>query len=141
MRRLVTVLSLAALALLGSAPPALADRGGDDGASGGGGNRAEVRVAGTCGGAVRSSLKLKARDGGIEVGVEVEHARSGSSWRIVLVQEGRIALRTTARAGSASGAVHVERRVGDLAGADTISFRASTADGVGCRASATLPGA
>ena len=38
----------------------------------------EVRVTGTCGGGARSELKLKARDGGIEAEVEVDHVRRGS---------------------------------------------------------------
>jgi hypothetical protein len=98
-----------------------------------------VRVGATCSGAGKGSLKVKADDGGIEVEIEVEHVRAGSSWRIVVVQEGRVALRTTARA-SSTGQVDVERRIGDLAGADTIRFRASGPGGTSCRASATLPG-
>jgi hypothetical protein len=140
MHRSIALLSLAVLAPLASAGPALADHGSDDGGGGGhGGDRPEVRVAGTCGGGASSKLKVKSDDGGIEVEVEVQHVRSGSRWQVVVVQEGRIALRATTRA-SATGAVHLERRIGDLAGADTISFRASGPGGVSCRATATLPG-
>src|SRR5918911_4393701 len=79
--------ALLALALFGPAS-ALARGGG--GGGGGGGNRPEVRVAGSCGRGATSSLKLKARDGAIEAEFEV-HGRSGSLWRVVFVQEGRVA--------------------------------------------------
>jgi hypothetical protein len=106
-----------------------------------GGDRDVVRAAGTCGGGVRSEIKLKADDGGIEAEVEVHQARRGSSWRVTLSQEGRVVWRGTARAGRSSGAFTVERRLRDLAGADRVSVRASGPRGVACRASATLPGA
>jgi hypothetical protein len=131
MNRPLAALSLAVLAPLAAAGPALAAHGGGD--------RPEVRAAATCGGSAKAALKVHGDDGGIEVEVEVEHVRRGSTWRIVVVQEGRVALRTMARAGAA-GALEVERRIGDLAGADTISFRASGPGGVSCRATATLPG-
>src|SRR3954470_11494069 len=74
------LLALLALALLG--PASALARGG--GGGGGGGTRPEVRVAGSCGRGATSSLKLKARDGGIEAEFEV-HGRTGL-WRVVLVQ-------------------------------------------------------
>jgi hypothetical protein len=132
MRFTIAALGLAVLAAATTAAPAWADHGD-------GGDRPEVRIAGTCGGGGSATLKLKGDDGGIEVEVEVQHVRAGSRWRVVVVQEGRVALRTTARA-STTGAINVERRVGDLAGADAISFRASGPDGRSCRATATLPG-
>jgi hypothetical protein len=103
-----------------------------------GGDGDEVRAAGTCGGGARSELKLKARDGGIEAEIEVDHARSGSSWRVTVSQEGRVVWRGSARA--RSGSFSVERRLRDYAGADRVSVLASGPRGVTCRASATLPG-
>jgi hypothetical protein len=100
----------------------------------------EVRVAGTCGGSVTSKLKVKSRDGGLEVEVEVEHALRGSSWRLTLSQEGRVVWHGTARAGRSTGSFQVERRLRDLAGADRVSVRASGPRGTSCRAAATLPG-
>jgi hypothetical protein len=112
------------------APAAASARHGDDGD--------EVRAAGTCGGGVRSELRLKARDGVIEAEVEVDHARRGSSWRLTLSQEGRVVWR--GRITARSGSLRVERRLRDLAGADRVSVRASGPRGVTCRATATLPG-
>jgi hypothetical protein len=120
---------LSLLASLG-APAAASARHGDDGG--------EVRATGTCGGSVRSELKLKARDGGIEAEVEVDHARRGSPWRLTLSQEGRVVWR--GRVTARSGSLRVERPLRDLAGADRVSVRASGPGGVTCRVSATLPG-
>lgn len=128
-RTAIPIIVLAALAL-----PAAAS------AKHGGRDDDEVRAAGTCGGGARSTLKLKARNGGIEAEAEVEHARRGSSWRVVLAQEGRVVWRGTVRAGRSSGAFSVERRLRDLAGADRVSLRASGPGGVTCRATATLAG-
>ncbi|MDX6727233.1 MAG: hypothetical protein QOK49_2038 [Baekduia sp.] len=132
-RRLLT-LSIALLAGLGGVPGAALARHG-------GGGDGEVRAAGTCGGRVHSELKVKARDGGLETEFELDHARPGSSWRVVVVQERRVVWRGSRRAGGSSGSFGVSRGLPDLAGADRISVRASGPDGVTCRASATLPGA
>jgi len=131
-RRLLAV-SIALLAGVGGAPVAALARGGDD--------RPEVRAAGTCGGGVRSELKVKARDGGLETEFELQHARPGSSWRVVVVQERRVVWRASRRAGGRSGSFTVSRGLPDMAGADRVSVRASGPGGVTCRASATLPGA
>jgi hypothetical protein len=124
----------AAVALLGATAATAADARH-------GGDRHTVRAGGTCGGGVRSELKLKADDGGFEAEFEVHQARRGSSWRLVVVQEGRVVWRGTARAGRASGSFTLHRRLRDFAGADRVTVRASGARGVTCRASATLPGA
>jgi hypothetical protein len=105
-----------------------------------GGDRQEVRVAGTCGGGVRSTLKLKSDDGGIEAELEVHQARGGSAWRVVIAQERRVAWRGTVRAGRVSRSFELHRRLRDYAGADRVSVRAAGPGGVTCRASATLPG-
>jgi hypothetical protein len=125
----LTIMSLLLAVALGLPAAANARHGGD-------GN--EVRAAGTCGGDVHSQLKLKARDGGIEAEVEVDHARSGSSWRVTHSQEGRVVWRGSVRAGS--GSFSLARRLRDLAGADRVGVRASGPRGVTCRAAATLPG-
>src|SRR4051812_49788157 len=80
---LLIAIALLAVAVIGPAS-ALAKGGG----GGGGGDRPEVRVAGSCGRGASSTLKLKARDGGIEAEFEV-HGRAGSSWRVAFVPERR----------------------------------------------------
>jgi hypothetical protein len=106
----------------------------------GGGDRDEVRAAGTCGGGVRSTLELKADDGAIEVEFEARGARRNSTWRVTLSQEGRVEWRGSARARGGSGSFRIRRDIRDLEGADRVSVRASGPRGVTCRVTATLPG-
>src|SRR4051794_13211250 len=127
------LLALLALTLLGPAS-ALARGGG-----GGGGDRPEVRVAGSCGRGATSTLKLKARDGGIEAEFEV-HSRAGTLWRVAFVQERRTVWRGRARTAGASHSFSVERRLGDYPGPDQVFVRAIGPRGVTCQATATLPG-
>jgi hypothetical protein len=125
-----TFISLTLILLLLALPSAAsARRGGDD--------RPEVRVAGSCGGGAVSKLKLKARDGGIEVEFEVQRARASGVWRITIVQEGRVAWRGRARARSF---YQVERRIRDFPGADRVMVRGLGPRGMTCVATATLPG-
>jgi hypothetical protein len=132
---------LLALALLALTLLALAVAGpGSALAKGGHPDRPEVRVAGVCGRGATSKLKLKADDGGIEAEFEVDHNRSGTLWRVVLVQEHRVVYRGRARTGGRSGSWSIERRLGDYPGADQVMARAVGPRGVTCQASAVLPG-
>jgi hypothetical protein len=136
-------LALALLALVVLGPvSAMAKGGGDDGGGGGGGgggNRPEVRVVGACGHGASSSLKLKARDGGIEAEFEV-HGRAGASWRVAFVQERRTVWRGRARTLGPSHSFSIERHLGDYAGPDQVFARAVGPRGMTCQATATLPG-
>ena len=129
-------IALVLLALVVLAPASALARGGG---GGGGGDRPEVRVAGSCGRGATSTLKLKARDGGIEAEFEV-HGKSGSTWRVTFVQERRTVWRGHARTGGSSRSFSVERRLGDYPGPDQIFARAVGPRGVTCQATATLPG-
>jgi hypothetical protein len=138
-RRMATLpfallLALLALTLLGPAS-ALARGGG----GGGGGDRPEVRVGGSCGRGASSTLKLKARDGGIEAEFEV-HGRSRSAWSVAFVQERRTVWRGRARAAGVSHSFSIERRLGDYPGPDQVFARAVGPRGMTCQATATLPG-
>lgn len=133
-----TPLLVLALAALAAAPPAAHARGGGDG--GGGGDRPEVRVAGACGHGASSRLKLKARDGSLEVEFEVDQNRSGRLWRVVLVHERRVAWHGRARTTAPSGSFSVERRLPDFTGSDQVMARAVGPGGITCQASTTLPG-
>ena len=130
-------LALLALPVLGPAS-ALAKGGG--GGHGGGGNRPEVRVAGICGRGASATLKVKARDGGVEAEFEVDHTRAGALWRVVVVQDGRVAYRGRARTHRPSGSFSLERRLADFPGSDQIMARAVGPRGITCQASAILPG-
>src|SRR4051794_26309449 len=132
---LLIAIALLALAVIGPAS-ALAKGGGG---GGGGGDRPEVRVAGSCGRGATSTLKLKARDGGIEAEFEV-HGRAGSAWSVAFVQERRTVWRGRARTAGSSRSFSIERRLGDYAGPDQVFARAVGPRGVTCQATAILPG-
>jgi hypothetical protein len=110
-------------------------------ASDGKGRRAEVLVTGSCTAPATSKLKLKSRDGGIELEFEVDHDRAGMRWRIAVVHERRVAWRGAATTSGQSGSFSVERRMADLIGPDTVVARAWGPQGATCRATATLPAA
>jgi hypothetical protein len=130
LRRSATVVLLLACLLL--ALPASSQ------ARGGGGDD-EVRTSGRCGGGASSELRIRAKDGTIELRFEVRGARRGS-WRVVVVQERRVAWRGTVRADGGSRSFRIERDLDDLPGADAIMVRASGPRGVTCNASGTLSG-
>jgi hypothetical protein len=125
-----TCLALCAIAaLLAAVPAAAKDGGGRD-----------VRATASCGGGTTSSLRLRARDGAIAVEFEVRRRRGvPQRWRVVLVQERRVAWRGTVRA-TRSRAFRVRRSLGDLAGPDRVTARATGPGGASCEASATVPG-
>jgi hypothetical protein len=129
--RLACCVPLAAALLLAAAPAGVQARGGD---------RAEVRASGVCGKGATAKLRLRARDGGIRARFEVDHHRSGVSWRVVLIQDRRVIWRGRARTGGPSASFEVERRLRDLPGADQVTARASGPGGLTCSATATLPG-
>ena len=127
LRRSTTVLLLLACLLV--ALPASSQARDDD----------EIRTSGSCGGGARSELRLEADDGTIELRFEVRGARRGS-WRVVVVQERRVAWRGTVSASDSSRSFRVERDLDDLPGADAIMVRATGPRGVTCSASGTLSG-
>ncbi len=129
MLRKPTIVALLLACLLLALPASSQARGGDD----------EVRTSGSCGGGASSELRIRAKDGTIELRFEVRGARRGS-WRVVVVQERRVAWRGTVGASGGSRSFRVERELDDLPGADAIMVRASGPRGVTCNASGTLSG-
>jgi len=129
MLRKPTIVALLLACLLLALPASSQARGGGD----------EVRTSGRCGGGASSELRIRAEDGTIELRFEVRGARRGS-WRVVVVQERRVAWRGTVGASGGSRSFRVERELDDLPGADAIMVRASGPRGVTCNASGTLSG-
>jgi hypothetical protein len=124
-RRAVIIVpaALAALAIAAPAAAVGAD-GGDD-----------VRREGVCSGRSEVSLRLRADDGEIRVEVELEAARRGSRWFVIVLHERRTAFRGTLRARGDS--LRLRRSVRDWYGSDTFVVRASAGRET-CRVSATL---
>jgi hypothetical protein len=119
-----------ALALALWAPAlALADRGGGDN---------DVRVSGSCGKGATSQLRLRTKDGAIELEFEVDANRAGQRWSVVISHERRVVWRGPARTRSSGGSFRIRRTIADFAGADSISVRASGPAGNTCVASWVL---
>src|SRR4051812_15759191 len=105
----------------------------------GGGHSSDVRAAASCGHGAAAKLKVKRDDGALEVEFELEHSRMpGARWRLVLVHEGRVEWRGSARARGSRAGFEVKRHVRDLPGADRLRVRATDPRGLSCSASATL---
>lgn len=101
------------------------------GSGGGGGDRVEAR-GGCRGGGTEWKLKVKPDDGRLEVEGEVDSGRTGQRWAWKLRHNGSVTARGTGRTSGPSGSFDVERMLVDLAGTDTVKFRA-TYGGQVCR--------
>jgi hypothetical protein len=116
---------LAALGMLATAAPIAAKDG-------------DVVVRGTCTKASTSKLKLSEEDGRIEVEFEVDQNRNGVRWTVTLRRPTTVLLRTTRVTRAPSGSFEVRRVVGDLAGPDRITARATSPSGEVCTATGTF---
>ena len=126
-------LALALLLFALSAGAAQA-RGEDHGGGG------DVRVAGSCGRGATSSLRVRLDDGRLEMRFRVEQRRGRGLWRITVVHEQRISSRATRSTTRSDRTFELRRRMADLPGSDTVAVHAWGPRGLGCRATATLPG-
>jgi hypothetical protein len=124
-------LGVATAAVAVAPAAALAKNGGDD-------RRAEKRVAGRCTGGSSAKLKAKHDDGRLETEFEVDQNRNGVTWTVRLRRDGRLVVRTRARTKAPSGSFSVERRIGDPAGSDRITARATSPSGEVCTARLTI---
>ena len=128
---MVRVAVIVGLLLAVSAGTATADDGG--------GGDSDVRVAGVCGRGATANLRVRSRDDGIEVRFAIRQTRGRGLWRVTIVHENRVAVRTTARTTSGDDSYEVRRVLRDLLGSDTIVVHAWGPGGLACRAAATLP--
>jgi hypothetical protein len=124
---------VAIAALLLAAPEPGFGASGKDG-------RPEVRVAGVCSGGAATKLRLRAKDGALELRFEVGHARVAGVWRVAVVHERRVVWKGSVRTTRSGGSFEVERVLPDLPGFDTVTARASGPAGRTCRLTATLAG-
>jgi hypothetical protein len=103
------------------------------------GDRAELRVAGTCGRASAATLRLRAEDGRIRADLRVRTPRTGI-WRVAAFHERRLVARARVRATRRMRGFHHRLVVPDYAGPDAIRMRAVAPGGETCSAGATLVG-
>ena len=87
---------------------------------------------GSCSAGADWKLKVKTDDGRLEVEGEIDSDVAGQRWRWTLRHNGSVSDRGVATTTARSGSFEVERKVVDLAGTDTLVFRA-VRDGQVCR--------
>jgi hypothetical protein len=127
MIRRPALLALLAATALAATPAAAPAKGGDG-----------VRVTGSCSKGATSKLKVKSRDGRLEIEFEVDQNRSGVRWN-VLMAVGRTTIASTrATTKRPSGSFTVRRTVADRAGRDQVSARATSPSGQTCSARASI---
>jgi len=99
--------------------------------------RDEVRRVGVCSRASDVELRLRADDGRIRVELEIETARRGARWSVIVLHERRTAFRGAIRTRS-DGSLELRRSVPDWFGTDTVVVRATGPRAETCRVAATL---
>jgi len=119
------VTGLMAVAVLAAAPAAFASGSGD------------VTKSGTCG-SRPWTLQLSHDGSRIEADYELHHVGAGSTWRVVMKDNGVRFFRGTRTAGS-ERSIGVDKYTANQAGTDKITVRATNvANGAVCTASARI---
>ncbi|GAA5118369.1 hypothetical protein GCM10023339_30820 [Alloalcanivorax gelatiniphagus] len=109
------------------------DDDSDDSSSGSGGDDDDrVIRTGDCSGSADWKLKVKTDDGRLEVEGEIDSNVAGQRWAWTLRHNGSVSDRGVGTTTARSGSFEVERKVVDLAGTDSLAFRA-VRDGQVCR--------
>jgi hypothetical protein len=103
--------------------PALAE------AKGGG---ARVTASKSCAGGGVAKLKAKADNGRIEVEFEVDVNRNNQRWNVVLKRNGATVYSKVRRTAAPSGSFTARALIGNAAGRDRISARATGPNGRSC---------
>jgi hypothetical protein len=129
----------AALAKHGADDPVGSDDNGGQrtGALKGGGKNVK-RVSGNCTGNSTAKLKSKPDNGRLETEFEVDQNRNGVKWNVTIRRNGKVAVRTSATTKAPSGSFSVERRLGNRAGTDRITARATSPSGEVCTAALSI---
>jgi hypothetical protein len=95
-------------------------------------------VSGSCTKSSSSKLKVKPDNGRLETEFEVDQNRNGVRWHLTIRRNGKVAVKTSAKTKAPSGSFSVERRLGNAAGKDRISARATSPSGEVCTASLSI---
>ena len=90
-----------------------------------------IRTGG-CSAGADWKVKVKTDDGRLEVEGEIDSNVSGQRWAWTLRHNGSVTERGSSTTTGRSGSFEVERKIVDLAGTDTVAFRA-VRDGQVCR--------
>jgi hypothetical protein len=116
------------------------DNGGavEPGDDKGGATRKAKRIAGNCTAGSHAKLKVKRSGGRLETEFEVDQNRNGAKWSVRLRRNGKSVVKTSATTKAPSGSFSVERRIGDPAGSDRITAKATSRSGEVCKAAVTI---
>ncbi|HEY7044142.1 MAG TPA: hypothetical protein VH419_10785 [Nocardioidaceae bacterium] len=99
-------------------------------------NDRDVIRRGSCSGHAEWKLKASPEDGRIEVEAEVDSSRNGQVWKWRILHNGDVSAHGTRKTKPPSGSFEVRRLMLNLAGTDTIGWRArQPASGQVCRGS------
>jgi hypothetical protein len=112
--------------------------GDDKGGSRSVAKRTATRVGGTCTARSSAKLKVKPRNGRLETEFEVDQNRNGIKWDVRISRNGTSVVETTATTKAPSGSFSVERRIGNPAGSDRITAKATSPSGEVCTAAVTV---
>jgi hypothetical protein len=110
------------------------DKGGTRNAA----KRKAKRASGRCTAASSAKLKVKRDHGKLDTEFEVDQNRNGVSWTVRIRRNGKSVVKTSATTKAPSGSFSVERRIGDPAGSDRISAKATSPSGEVCTAAVTI---
>jgi hypothetical protein len=114
------------------------EAGDDNGGGPDGAKRTVKRAAGRCTADSSAKLKVKRDDGKLETEFEVDQNRNGVRWTVRIRRNGKSVVKTSATTKAPSGSFSVERRIGDPAGSDRITAKATSPAGEVCEAAVTI---
>jgi hypothetical protein len=98
----------------------------------------DVRVAAVCTHGASATLRVRARDTGLEVRFQVRQTTGHGAWRISIVHENRVAARAVAKTTRSGDSFELRRSLTDLPGSDGVAVHAWGPNGLGCRATVTM---
>ena len=128
MLRVPALLALLTTAALVASPAVAPAKGGGT----------TVRATGSCTAGATSKLKIRSRDGRLEIEFEVDQNRSGVRWSVLMAVGRTTIAATRATTRRPSGSFTVRRTVADRAGRDQVSARATSPSGQTCSARASI---
>jgi hypothetical protein len=114
------------------------EAGDDNGGRRDGAKRKAKRASGDCTADSSAKLKVKRDDGRLETEFEVDQNRNGVRWTVQIRRNGKSVVKTSATTKAPSGSFSVERRIGDPAGSDRITAKATSPSGEVCKAGVTI---
>jgi hypothetical protein len=113
-----------AVSIAAAAAPAIAPASGGN----------DVRSTGKCSGSSTSKIKVKQRDGRLEVEFEVDQNRNGVPWTVKLSRNGTVVASMTATTRAPSGSFEIHRVIAGRLGTARVAAVATRASGETCTA-------